>query len=366
MGPLGDITKLYKTQISITEWFENIKHSFTEKLRAEDNDKRERLRALNELIGLPFDKPYQFRAQEIVEQAPAFLSFLTEHGDELCALRLIPLDSSLPKLRMRGHTIKDSLNWFKEQSINVARYKADFVPHPETPLWSSIFIVNEKGIFGEVIRGGHYQLTQGFHDAEKPVSFFFDGSCIELSTPDPEARDYISSIIEYIHIESSEKKALLKENLGAQFMKDYLIGYFETATSKEFGTWFIDYNTTIAALYSDFKPIIHSSPSELSGQIASSGIVKGKVRILSQENIGTTILTENDILVCSMTTPDYFIHMQRASGVITEGGGMLSHAAIVARELAKPCIVGVGNATQLLKDGDLIELNATEGVIRRL
>jgi len=71
-----DITKLYKKQISLTEWFENIKHSDTEALREEDNEKRERLRVLNEIIDLPYDKPYQFSALDIAEKNESFLNFL--------------------------------------------------------------------------------------------------------------------------------------------------------------------------------------------------------------------------------------------------------------------------------------------------
>lgn len=62
-----------------------------------------------------------------------------------------------------------------------------------------------------------------------------------------------------------------------------------------------------------------------------------------------------------MTTPDYIPLMIKASGIITDKGGILCHAAIVARELNKPCIVGTENATAVLKTGDEVMMNATEG-----
>jgi pyruvate,water dikinase len=66
-----------------------------------------------------------------------------------------------------------------------------------------------------------------------------------------------------------------------------------------------------------------------------------------------------------MTTPDYFVLMQQAGGIITAGGGMLSHAAIVARELGKPCIVDAGD-TSMLNEGDMIELDADTGIVKRI
>lgn len=64
-----------------------------------------------------------------------------------------------------------------------------------------------------------------------------------------------------------------------------------------------------------------------------------------------------------MTTIDYLPLMQKAAGIITEQGNILSHAAIISRELKKPCLVGVKNAMKLLKDGQEIELDANNGFV---
>ncbi len=362
---------LYQKQISITEWFENIQHSKTKILRNEDNLKRDRLQIIHDITGLPFDKPYQFNAIDLTPPTLQFKKFLQEHQHELCALRLIPKDPALPKLRMRGKTIKDSLTWFKQQDIQPKNYKADFVPHCENTLWSSIFIVNSKCIFGEVIRGGHNQLTQGFHDQEKPISFLFDLKYLQLSTSDNDAEKYIQDIINYITITNQKTQQELTQKVGATFLHNYLQGYFESVYSKEFGTWFIDYNTTIAQMYHDFVPMVSTQSNHIksliSGQVANSGIVQGKVRLLSTTNQSSSPdLSADEILVCTMTTPDNFLLMQKAAGIITDQGGMLSHAAIVARELGKPCLVATGNATKILQDGDLIELDANQGIVRKL
>jgi phosphohistidine swiveling domain-containing protein len=243
---------------------------------------------------------------------------------------------------------------------------ADFVPYPETPLWSTIFVVNNKGIFGEIIRGEHHQLTQGVHDEGKPITFSFDLHGWTFSENRPDVREHVQEVVRYIKVENQQKRWLLEKNVGATFLGDYMRGYFETVKSAEFGTWFIDYNQTLAELYADFVPLQGgNAPTLVKGQVASNGKAKGRVRFVKGEDVPRTELGWGDILVCDMTTPDYFVLMQQAGGIITAGGGMLSHAAIVARELGKPCIVDAGD-TSMLNEGDMIELDADTGIVKRI
>ncbi|MFH1438963.1 MAG: PEP-utilizing enzyme [Candidatus Woesearchaeota archaeon] len=65
-----------------------------------------------------------------------------------------------------------------------------------------------------------------------------------------------------------------------------------------------------------------------------------------------------------MTSPDFIVGMKKASAIITDEGGLTSHAAIMSRELGKPCIIGTKTATKVLKDGDVVEINSESGVIR--
>ncbi|MFA4907399.1 MAG: PEP-utilizing enzyme [archaeon] len=98
------------------------------------------------------------------------------------------------------------------------------------------------------------------------------------------------------------------------------------------------------------------------GACASRGRVEGIIHIASDDNLGFP--SENDfILVCKQTNPAYSTLLMRSKGVIAEIGGIVSHAAIIARELEIPCIVGAENATQILKEGQKIVLDATNGVV---
>ena len=67
-----------------------------------------------------------------------------------------------------------------------------------------------------------------------------------------------------------------------------------------------------------------------------------------------------------MTRPEFLPLMKKASAFVTDAGGLLSHAAIVARELKKPCILATENASKVIKNGDFIEVDANKGIVRIL
>jgi phosphohistidine swiveling domain-containing protein len=106
----------------------------------------------------------------------------------------------------------------------------------------------------------------------------------------------------------------------------------------------------------------YSKVREIRGDTACQGKVRGSVRVLkSKEEIH--LLKEGEILVTSMTTPDYVMAMEKSRAIVTNEGGMLCHAAIVSREMKIPCVVGTEIATKVLQTGDVIEVDATEGRI---
>lgn len=73
---------------------------------------------------------------------------------------------------------------------------------------------------------------------------------------------------------------------------------------------------------------------------------------------------DGDVLVTCMTTPDFLSIMKKSAAFVTDEGGITCHAAIVARELKKPCIIGTKIATQVLHDGDEVEVDAEKGIVR--
>lgn len=101
----------------------------------------------------------------------------------------------------------------------------------------------------------------------------------------------------------------------------------------------------------------------LKGTPASLGSVKAKVRILRDPTEASN-LRKGEILVVEMTDPLYMPAIMKSAGIITNIGGQLSHAAIVAREFRIPCIVNTHNATDILKNGQTVILDATAGEVR--
>lgn len=101
----------------------------------------------------------------------------------------------------------------------------------------------------------------------------------------------------------------------------------------------------------------------LKGLGASPGVASGPVRIVKKldqlDKVG-----EGDIIITEMTTPDMVPAMKRAAGIVTDEGGMTSHAAIVSRELGVPAVVGSGGATSQLDDGQAITIDGEKGTIQ--
>ena len=113
--------------------------------------------------------------------------------------------------------------------------------------------------------------------------------------------------------------------------------------------------------------LIEDTNNELKGFTAyNSNIkIKGKVRIIeNKEEIKQ--LQQDEILITTATVPEYVPFLKRARAIITEEGGITTHAAIVSRELKIPCIVGITNITKVFKDGDLVEVDANKGVVRKI
>ena len=110
--------------------------------------------------------------------------------------------------------------------------------------------------------------------------------------------------------------------------------------------------------------------NEISGQVAynSGEVIRGEVVVIKDKADlkSKKSLIDGKILVAIQTTPHYIPYVKNALAIITDEGGITCHAAIISREMKKPCITGTKNATEILRDGDLVEVDADRGVIRML
>jgi len=115
----------------------------------------------------------------------------------------------------------------------------------------------------------------------------------------------------------------------------------------------------------DIKVVQESTEhrSEIKGNVAQKGKVTGIVKIMFTAQ-DLEKVSGGDVIVASMTTPDFMPAMKKATAFVTDEGGITCHAAIVAREMGKPCIIGTKVATQVLKDGDFVEVDADNGIVK--
>ncbi len=114
------------------------------------------------------------------------------------------------------------------------------------------------------------------------------------------------------------------------------------------------------------KPILNYHVNQISivkGMIAYQGYAKGKAKIV-QSVQDLNKVNEGDIMVTHMTMPPYLPAMHHAAGFVTDEGGITCHAAIVAREMKKPCVIGTKHATKIFNDDDIIELDADKGIVK--
>jgi len=107
------------------------------------------------------------------------------------------------------------------------------------------------------------------------------------------------------------------------------------------------------------------SQNAITGVSGNVGVARGMAVVVKTPKDFSKVKVGN-ILVASMTSTDYIMVMKKAAAFVTDEGGLTSHPAIVAREMGKPCIVGTRLATRFIKTGDLVEVDADNGIVRKL
>ena len=127
----------------------------------------------------------------------------------------------------------------------------------------------------------------------------------------------------------------------------------------------ISYGREFALFDEPIVSVNFAQAKELKGTIAFKGVVRGTVKIVKIAHEIDKV-REGDILVAPTTAPSFIIGMHRAAAFVTDEGGITSHAAIVAREMRKPCIIGTKIATKVFKDGDEVEVDAEHGIVKKV
>ena len=243
-----------------------------------------------------------------------------------------------------------------------------FTLEPVTSDRSKIIIEAIFGL-GEAIVGG--EITPDFYivDKEKLTIYPKKISCQEwqLVKNTKDGNDEINIKMPLQPSQRNQQKItdddiLHLAKLGRQIEDHYQFPQ-DIEWAKENGNLFVLQArpvTTIKETANDSAEI--QAPVLFSGASASPGIASGPVCIIADASEIDKI-KDGEILVTSMTTPDFVPAMKRAVAIVTNRGGRTAHAAIVSRELGTPCIVGAERATSLLTDGQVITVDGTTGKI---
>jgi len=177
------------------------------------------------------------------------------------------------------------------------------------------------------------------------------------------------SLSEVVMLSSDEMVLGLKGQFGGKkrVITDRLTGFaivwLESDCVVRFGKEALELQDSVSKKVVPVVSNKNIKVSEIRGRTASLGKVIGKVKVLLDHRDAHKV-DKGDVLVASMTTPDYVLAMEKAIAFVTDEGGITCHAAIVAREFGVPCIVGTGNATKVLHDNQVVEVDANEGVVR--
>ncbi len=143
--------------------------------------------------------------------------------------------------------------------------------------------------------------------------------------------------------------------------KGYLAYYHEEDNSISY-----KYGNDANKIISKYTTLtVDANVDKIIGMVASKGKATGRVRILSGARHFDS-MQKGEILVTSMTSPEFVVAMRKAAAIVTDFGGITCHAAIVSRELGVPCIVGTEIAPRVLKNGDLVEVDAEKGIVKKL
>ena len=339
-----------------------------------DNKKTERLIFLNKTIGLPINKTHILNT-DLFEKDSVFIDrVIIERGgnDIKHAFRVSPKEEYVGLFEIQklyGLTFKEF--WEKLKLLPIPKDKAEvrITNFRGAPLaYSAIIVVSKDGIIGEIVEGDLYIITYTDEpkDGAKVIQFYkLPNEEVVVLSDSKKVKEKVLEIISAISVNSKLDELITG---GFQIYNGYVAGYYEYVEGKNGDRAFTDMNTKKISNNISVKETVNNirksaEENSLQGLVAYGTDLKiiGKVVLLKDD---LKDIEANSILVCSMTTVNQLPLMKKASAVITDFGGLMSHPAIISRELKIPTIVGTKVATQILKDGDLIEVDSKKGIVK--
>lgn len=360
----------FRRHSALSDWLRPARPESREAILAEDLTRSERLEKLNELIGLPILGTSRFDGSEIQHESGRFKSF-RQYAKGPYAVRAVQKSDETRVVRNRNLPLNELLVWLGQTIGNLSGYWLEFSPHVPNE-WACIFIITDGGVVGEVTQGSLRQLTQGDHVNSTPGSYTYDFHEWSVVPDDDEYARVAKSTLSCVEVQDDATRQQLTRELGASFAgARYLMGYFEAIVGPSDEIRFIDFNMTLGLqVDEEHWALLRRQQKESGGHIrgltASKGRVRGRARVIMHPENDPLDVGDGEIVVCVEPTPEMVPLLVHAGGLIADRGGVLSHAAIVCRELEIPCIVATHTATESIRDGVMLDVDADSGVVNLL
>ena len=309
------------------------------------------------------EKKQPFLPYEVAERADDTIHFYynLQGVDWACDLlaKLSREDKNfIPKLEK---TVVEKLSFIKpiyekEEAISLSMLKRFFVEYEEGFPWFEAMWLFTESEMEEKFTGLDLSNIQKLRVSTELICGGSDAvirKSLERLYPKLGLFSSVIKIEELILGKVPNKAILEKRYKGYFFSDNQLFLASKSHVAKKLGVHFVE------------EKVKNKKIKQLKGSVACKGFVKGYIRILMGHD-QISLLKDGEILVSPMTIPDFLPAMKKAAAFVTDEGGILCHAAIVAREMQKPCIVGTKFATKIFKDGDLVEVDANKGLVTLL
>lgn len=352
----GEQSGLEKTT-SLQKWDKIIQQNLNKKLHIEKSKDREIIYSRMGGLGLPHERCLAYDVGHTIKKSD--LKFAISKLGLPFWISAVPsaTNPTLNRLSKLGvDSVEDGWNFInKLPSKN--EFKIILAQYPSKTTFKGTALVSKKG-FGvaEFVTGDrHYIMTRGFTLTD-PMLFNTKKIVRYSMAVEKDKQDELFNLLYKTPGHFEFQYAILGGKLGYTFF-DYNT---ETAYLKIETIW--------KGLFNHYKNgDVKNSKLQINGLPASLGKARGRAVIVHHESFSmSNDIDAGDILVSDTTTPDMTTVMGKVAAIVTDLGGVTSHAAIVCRELGIPAIVGTTNATEILRNGDLIEVDANNGIVKIL
>jgi len=343
----------FEKTTSLQKWGKIITTVFHKHLEIEENKDREIIYSKMHSLGLPHERCIAFP----IGQFPSRIEFEIAVG----RLGLPYWISAVPnpaqaqlnrQSKLRLYDIKTGLEFIKKLPSK-KNYKIIIMQYADKPDFKGTALVSKSGHgIAEFITGDrHYIMTRGFTLTDPML---FDQESIKRfsKTVPQNMQEKLYYLLRGLYGHLEFQYGIIGQNKRITFFD-----YNEQKAYIEIDRIWRDLNKYFLKKKKILKTIFYGLP-------ASPGKAIGPCVIVHHETAGMyDKVKKGDILVSDTTTPEMTIIMKKIKAIVTDLGGVTSHAAIVCRELKIPAIVGVGNATEHLKTGDILKIDADQGEI---